>query len=242
MKKHSFKNHAYTDLFFDLDRTLWDFERNSRETFMELYHKYQLTQQYGSFDLFYSTYREYNKELWMLYRSEKITKDELSWKRFDLTLKDIDIDDEKLARNLSKDYLTISPTKQKVFPHTFLSLTFLNKQYNLNLITNGFKEVQLKKLENCGLTHFFKHIFISEEIGYLKPHVKFFEHVLKVTGANPKNSIVIGDDLMVDIKGAAEAGMDSIWINHQKLDLDELDLDFSPTHEVASLKNLIHIL
>jgi len=242
MKTHSFKNHTYTDLFFDLDRTLWDFERNSRETFMELYHKYQLTRFFNGFDLFFSTYREYNDELWMLYRSGQITKEELSWKRFDLSLKDIDVNDEKLARNLSKDYLEISPTKQKLFPHTLLSLTFLKKRYTLNLITNGFKEVQYKKLKNCGIADFFNHIFISEEIGYLKPHPKFFEHALKVSQAIPEDSIVIGDDLMVDIKGANEAGMDSIWINHQKLNLNELDLDFAPTHEVSSLKKLIHIL
>lgn len=242
MKKHRFTDHQYTDLFIDLDRTLWDFERNARETFMELYHKYQLNKQFESFELFYYTYKEYNEELWILYRSGQITKDELSWKRFDLTLKDIDIDDEKLAKNLAKDYIEISPTKQKLFPHTQLSLIFLKKQYKLHLITNGFKEVQYKKIKNCDIEKYFDSVFISEEVGYNKPDIEFFNHVLKETGADPKHSLVIGDDIEVDILGGYNAGMDTLWINHDKIDLAELGLEFRPTHEINSLKKLIHIL
>ncbi len=242
MKKHRFNEHQYTDLFIDLDRTLWDFERNARETFMELYHKYQLNKQFESFELFYYTYKEYNEELWILYRSGQITKEELSWKRFDLTLKDIDVDDEKLAKNLAKDYIEISPTKQKLFPHTHLSLIFLKKQYKLHLITNGFKEVQYKKIKNCDIEKYFDSVFISEEVGANKPSIEFFNHVLKETGADPQQSLVIGDDIEVDILGGHNAGMDTLWINQEGIDLEEIGLEFKPTHEINSLKKLIHIL
>jgi putative hydrolase of the HAD superfamily len=242
MKTHSFKESYYSDLFFDLDRTLWDLERNARETFMELYHKHQLNAIYGSFDTFLSIYKDYNDELWMLYRSGEIDKETLSWKRFDFTLKDMDVEDEVLAKKLSEDYLKILPTKKKLFPHTHTTLMYLKKQYNLHLITNGFTEVQYQKIINSGIRRYFNRIFTSEEIGVHKPNPEFFEHILNVTGANPEYSMVIGDDLQVDIQGAKNAKMSSVWFNKECLDIRKVGKGVKPTYEINSLKSLIHIL
>lgn len=242
MKTHSSEKPPYENLYIDLDRTLWDFERNARETFMDIYHKYQLNVYFGGFDNFYDTYKEYNKELWMLYRAGEIDKETLSWKRFDFTLKDIELDDETLARNLAKDYLLLSPTKRKLFPHTNTCLTYLKKQYNLYLITNGFHDVQHRKIINSGLHRYFEDIFTSEDIGTQKPNIEFFNYIIKKTKAKLDTSLVIGDDLEVDIKGAANAGINQVWFNRNYKKTDGSNSNFKPTYEIHSLQELIDIL
>lgn len=237
MKTHKEGEKRFKDIFIDLDRTLWDFERNSRETFMEIYHKYQLFDHFKSFDLFLITYRKINDALWNEYRSGKISKEELSWKRFYLSLKEVNIDDKEMAENIAQDYITISPTKKKLFPHAHTTLTYLKKQYDLHLITNGFKEVQYQKIMNCGLRRYFKNIFTSEEVGIQKPNKKFFMHVLKKTKAQPEESLVIGDDPEVDIAGAKSVGMSSIWFNPN---MNEAEIE--PDLEIYNLNDLIHML
>ncbi|MFO7789815.1 MAG: YjjG family noncanonical pyrimidine nucleotidase [Bacteroidota bacterium] len=236
-------NCPYKHVFIDLDHTLWDFERNTREIFMEIYHKYQLFDYFDGFDEFYMHYREYNDTLWQLYRDQAVDKDELIWKRFLLTLNEGGINDKKLAKTLSDEYLEISPTKRKLFPHAKFALTYLNKQYKLSLITNGFKEVQYKKIRNSGLDKFFKNVFTSEELNAQKPEITYFEKVLKLSGAKKENAVVIGDDIMVDIMGAANAGIDQIWFNPDDNEPLEIDIDENiPTQQFSKWKEIIHIL
>jgi putative hydrolase of the HAD superfamily len=245
MKTHERKSCEYKHIFIDLDRTIWDFERNARETFMEIYHKHQLFEHFGGFDEFYDHYKEYNDTLWKLYREGEVKKDDLSWKRFLLTLKEGGVDDEKLAKTMSEEYLTISPTKRKLFSYAQMSLIYLGKQYKMHLITNGFKEVQLKKIENAKLGKYFDSIFTSEEIGAQKPKKAFFDGVLKRTGAKKKESLVIGDDMIVDIIGAQNAGIDQVWFNPNRIDPIDIEEDIPegvPTIEIHNLRELIHIL
>ncbi|MGC9331886.1 MAG: YjjG family noncanonical pyrimidine nucleotidase, partial [Bacteroidales bacterium] len=221
--------------------TLWDFEKNCREILMEMYHKFQLFEAFQGFDEFFTHYLEYNSALWHLYRENAIDKDELTWKRFLLTLKEGGLDDEHLAQTLSDEYLILSPTKTKLFPHVKFGLIYLKKQYTLHLITNGFKEVQYEKLKNSGLKKFFTYVFISEELGVQKPEAAYFEKAMKLSNATTNNAVVIGDDFLVDIMGAANAGIDQIWFNPQKTEPPVSEKNV-PTKVFSKWKDIIHLM
>jgi putative hydrolase of the HAD superfamily len=235
------KETPYKHIFIDFDSTLWDFENNSREVLMELYHRFQLFEVFNGFGDFFTHYTEYNTALWDLYRKTAIDKDELIWKRFLLTIQEAGIDDEQMAKKLSEEYLNISPTKRKLFPHVKFGLTYLKKQYSLHLITNGFKKVQHNKLINCELDGFFTGVFTSEELGVQKPETSYFTKALHQSNANKKNSVVIGDNFSIDIMGAANADIDQIWFNPKKIKSPAPGNDI-PTMQFAKWKEIIHIL
>jgi len=203
----------YKYLFFDLDRTLYDFETNSTETLREIFENYRLEKHFESFDEFHAIYRKHNDFLWNQYRSHTITKQDISWQRFQMTLEEKSIFNEEMAKNMGNDYIQHSPDKSRLFPCTHEVLEYLKQKYKLFLITNGFKEVQYRKIENCQLRPYFEQVFTSEEIGYNKPEKEYFEIVLQKTGASVADSVVIGDDLEVDIKGANTIGLDTVWFN-----------------------------
>ncbi len=208
----------YRHLFFDLDRTLWDFDRNSIETFHDIHLKYDLRRRgITDFEYFMKVYHKINLDLWEHYRKGEIKKDVLNVKRFALTLDTFGIEDDDLSQSIAMDYITISPTKQHLFPGTIQLLENLCNSYSLHIITNGFEEVQYKKLEICGLKKYFKHIITSEDAGYKKPDINIFKYAFKVTGAFPSHSLMIGDDPEVDIAGASLAGMDQLLVDYEKV-------------------------
>lgn len=225
----------YKHLFFDLDHTLWDFEANSRQTLMELYETLALEAKgIHDFSLFHKNYLAHNELLWEKYRKGHIKVDELRWKRMWLALLDFKIADENLAREMGVVFLDLLPTRKILFPHTQEILTYLTGSgYNLHLITNGFENTQHSKLKNSGIDHFFREVITSEGSSSLKPHKAIFDYALMKTGARPEESIMLGDSLEVDIKGAKDAGLDQVFVNHtgEKPDIE-------PTYTVYTLKEL----
>ncbi len=227
----------YKHLFIDLDRTLWDFESNSRATFLDIIEKYSLLPIIGSFEEFHSTYRKFNERLWREYREKRIEKHVLSWKRFYLSLLAFNVNDIKLAKKMGEDYLEISTTKKLLFPKTRETLEYLQKKYSLHIITNGFEEVQFKKLENCRIRNYFDEIITSEKIGIQKPNPEIFEFALETAGADIDESIMIGDDIDVDIKGAMNVGMDQVFCNF----INKVTAT-KATFEITSIDQLKNIL
>ncbi len=227
----------YKHIYFDLDRTIWDFDKNARDTFRDLFEKYDLEEIFKDFDNFYNSYVKHNDILWKDYREKKIKKSILSYKRFSLTLEEFGIDDEKLAKKIAHDYITISPTKKQLFPYAYETLEYLYKKYKLYIITNGFNEVQFTKLKNSDLDKYFLKVFTSEDAGAQKPNQIIFQHALKNVNASKKESIMIGDDLQVDVLGAKKFGLDQVFFNPENIEHSE-DI----THEITSLKELQEIL
>ena len=225
----------YNHLFFDLDHTLWDFEANSRQTLEELYHSLNLKERgIHDFDLFHKNYIVHNDKLWERYRNGFIKVDELRWKRMWLTLLDFKIGDEPLARKMDTLFLDALPTRRLLFPHTLDILDYLTgKGYRLHLITNGFEKTQHSKLEHAGLTKYFTEVITSEGSNSLKPHKEIFEYAFQKAGAGKSESIMLGDNVEVDIQGAINAGIDQVYVNH--LDLAP---SIRPTYTVRSLKEL----
>ncbi len=228
---------AYKHVFFDLDRTLWDFEENSKETLNDMFVQYDLQDFIPNFESFLSTYRNHNVYFWDKYRSGEIPKSELRINRFLFTISDFGNNDQNLAQKMDKFYITHSSEKTQLFPGAIETLSTLCKKYKLYIITNGFKEVQYKKIRNCNIEQYFTKIFTSEEVGYQKPNKKAFEAVLSSVNASKSKSIMIGDDIDVDIKGAANAGIDQIFFNPESK-----VVNLKPTHEIKNLREILSIL
>jgi putative hydrolase of the HAD superfamily len=208
----------YKHLFFDLDLTLWDFERNSTEAIHELFEELNIVNLYNiSPEVFIPVYRHYNDILWEKYRLGKVEKEQLRVQRFSQTLEHFGIDDLKLANQIGDGYIEKSPKKTYLFPHALEVLQYLSEKYKLHIITNGFQEVQFIKLENSGIGKFFDQVITSESAGCKKPDRKIFHYSLYRAKAKTKQSIMIGDHLDIDIVGARNAGMDQIYFNPKKL-------------------------
>lgn len=226
----------YKHLFFDLDNTLWDFEKNSHETFNELY-DYHLAglKKIPSVKAFFDAYTIHNTRLWGLYRESLISKNELKDTRFLITLKEFGIDDKKLASTLSDEYTYRSPRKGILFPGTIETLEQLKNRFQLHIITNGFEEIQHVKLEFAGLNKYFECLITSEQAGSKKPDAGIFHYALEKAGARTEESLMIGDDLDVDIIGAREIGMDTILFDPFNIYSTTLD----PTHRVNNLSDIL---
>jgi putative hydrolase of the HAD superfamily len=208
----------YKHLFFDLDHTLWDFEKNSTETLTELFYLFHLKDLgIPDLDTFIRTYLYRNELMWEQYRYGNITRETLRNKRFTYTLYDLEIEDEKLAKSLSEEYTLRAPYKTNLFPDTHEVLTYLKEKYILHIITNGFRETQFIKMNSTNITHYFSEIILSEEAGFKKPDPNIFFHSLKKANTISEESLMIGDNLDVDIAGARSANIDQVYFNPNKV-------------------------
>lgn len=203
-------------LFFDLDRTLWDFEKNSETALQMLYRELALGDHLRSFRSFHTTYKKVNAQLWDEYSKGRISKDLLRVKRFRDTLAHFQVKNDDLSEQLATGYVKRSPHQTNLLPHTMETLHHLTDEgYAMHIITNGFKEVQFIKLEKSGLIPFFDIILCSEEAGANKPARIVFDQAMEQANARPENSVMIGDNYHADIIGAENAGMRAIFFDPQ---------------------------
>ena len=205
MKKH---------IFFDLDHTIWDFDRNAEETLNELYHTHKL-QELGllSCSDFILKYTENNHQLWADYHLGKITKEFLRVERFSKTFIQLGIHPDSVPHQFEDDYVSISPTKTNLFEAAEEVLAYLQQKYSLHIISNGFKETTLTKMNLSNLNPYFENVIISEDVGVNKPNPQIFEYALDKAKATKAESIMIGDSLEADIYGALNFGMEAIFFN-----------------------------
>ena len=225
-------------IFFDLDNTLWDFDKSSILAFDKIYNIFKLVN-YGipNASHFHHTYFEHNNRLWELYRQGEIDKEFLKIERFRLPLKDYGIVDEKLATDLGESYTDYAARLVALVPNTMEVLTYLKeKKYNIHLITNGFLEVQSIKMEASGLDKMIDNSFVSEVVGFKKPDHRIFHHAMEKVNASFEECVMIGDDLSVDIIPAKEIGMTHIYFNRKKISHNEkLDYEIKDLIEIKEI-------
>jgi len=210
----------YTHLFFDLDNTLWDFKTNSYYAMKEAFIYYDRHLNKVEFEFFFETYSENNRLLWDEYRKGKVKKKELVRLRFQKTFDALQIDGiDPLEMN---DFYLEEMTEQKrLVPDAEAVLDTLKKKgFELYIITNGFSQVQRKKLQSAGIGKYFKKVFISEDISSPKPTLAIFEYALKSANARKTKSIMIGDDFESDIKGALNFGIDAVYLEPPAMEPD----------------------
>ena len=208
-----------TDVFFDLDHTLWDFDRNSALTFKRIFEMHTID---VALDEFLNVYEPINLNYWKLYREERIDKASLRYGRLKNTFDAINIVvNDKLINTLSEDYIKYLPSNNFLFDGTFEVLNYLNKNYNLHIITNGFHEVQHGKLRNSNIDIYFETVTNSEMVGVKKPNPLIFEHALNLANTSSNSSVMIGDNWEADIQGALNVGIDAICFNIHGTKLDK---------------------
>lgn len=208
------KNTNIKHVFFDLDHTLWDFDKNSELAFATIFREnnfeIEITQ-------FIEKYAPINQACWKLYQYDKITHEELRYKR----LKDsfdalhYEISDEVIDQ-IAEDYITFLPDNNHLFDGAIEILEYLRSRYQLHIITNGFASVQYKKIANSNIDAYFETITNSEMAGVKKPNPIIFQHALDLAQAQKENSIMIGDCLEADVQGALDFGIDALFFNPNK--------------------------
>jgi putative hydrolase of the HAD superfamily len=228
----------YRNLFIDLDDTLYDFSAASREAFKETYEQLHYERYFDSFEHYMEIYTPYNLEMWRLYGEGKITKEELNRRRYSYPLEAVGVNDQKLAAEFCREALGRIPTKGNLVSGATELLEYLRPKYRMYILSNGFVELQSRKMATAGIKRYFDDIILSEEIGVNKPRPELFEYALKKAGAKLEESIMIGDMFDTDIVGAANIGMDQIFFNPKQM----TGTSFRPTYEVRQLLEIKEIL
>jgi len=223
----------YQHLFFDLDRTLYDFDRNNKETILQIFSELKIDELAKvDFESFHETYKKINIPLWERYKKQEITKQYLNVTRFSETLKTFGVN-HNLAETFASEYIRLSPLQVNLLPGAIELLDYLFPKYPLHIITNGFDEIQFVKISRCGLEKYFGHVIVSEAAGAQKPNPKIFEYAFEKTGALPQHSILIGDDPHSDVFGAQQIGMDQVWLAQP----GETS-PYNPTYQIGHLLEL----
>jgi putative hydrolase of the HAD superfamily len=215
-----------TDIFFDLDHTLWDFEKNSALTFDFIFKELNLS---IDFKDFLNHYNPINHYYWKLYRENKISQEELRFNRLAKTFETLKFD---IAHSQINQIAALYIEKLSTFTHVFEGahelLQNLSRDYRLHIITNGFESVQHYKLANSGLQPYFEFTFTAEKVGFKKPHPKIFETAIQATQARVEHSLMVGDSLEADIEGALQCGMHAVHFNsHNESEHDKCPIVYS---------------
>jgi putative hydrolase of the HAD superfamily len=227
----------YKHIFWDLDRTLWDFDKNSEEAIRDLYKKHDLPIKLGvEFDVFFQEYLTINHDLWAAYRKGEVTKDELRLRRFHYSFEKFGYSDSVFALSFNDDYVALCSSKSNLIPHSKEVLDYLKPNYEMHVITNGFVEAQQVKINNSGLDKYFTEVVVSDGLGYRKPDKRIFDYAFEKSGATAENSIMIGDDYGPDVLGAKAVGMDQVYFT-KALQKGE-DATFV-IHSLLELKNIL---
>lgn len=217
-------------IFFDLDHTLWDFDRNSESAF-EIILKETLPE--VSPKDFVRVYVPINQSCWKLYQNDLITHEELRYKRLKDSFESLGVSvSDALIHKIADDYIAHLPNSNHLFEGCIETLEYLYDKYTLHIITNGFASVQFKKLENSGIHHFFTTVTHSELAGVKKPHAGIFELALSQAQASKEESVMIGDCLDADVGGASNFGMRSILFNSNHIDISK------EVYQVSNLSQL----
>lgn len=235
---------TYKDLFVDFDDTLYDTHGNSVIALKETFEAYHLERYFDDPQAFYDAYWEANIDLWGRYSKGEITRDYLIVERFRRPLsvsKEMEVT-EQLCLEMSDKFLDFCSTKSGVVEGAHELMDYLrDRGYRLHMTSNGFHEVQYKKLAACGLRDYFDTIVLSEDAGANKPSQAFFDYAFSKTGAKPETTLMIGDNLQTDIFGAMAAGMDALLFNRWGYDIKSGDPEV-PTYIVSKLLDIKQII
>ena len=229
----------YKYIFLDLDDTIWDFHANAKASLYDIYLDRKLNEHYPDFENFFRIYARRNLELWSQYGQGLITKDHLIVERFRHLLSHAGIHAHEMALNMNTDFLNILSTKTILMPYARELLDYCaERNLPMTIISNGFTEVQYRKLRNSNIEHYFAHVVLSEAIGALKPSREIFEYALKLNHARKEETLMIGDSFDADILGAVGAGIDAVYLNNtgKQTEIPE------KVTQISSLKDVFEII
>ena len=230
----------YKDLFIDFDDTLYDTYGNAVISLRETFEAFRLERFFADPQVFYDAYWAANIDLWTRYSKGEITRPYLIVERFRRPLsagQGLDVT-EPFCLEMSDKFLEFCSSKPGVVEGAHELMDYLKHQgYRMHMCSNGFHEVQYKKLAACGLKDYFDTIILSEDAGANKPSMQYFDYALRQSGADIATTIMIGDNLQTDIMGANRAGLDTILFNRWGIEPSSV-----PTHTVETLRDIMKIL
>lgn len=237
----------YKHLFFDLDHTLWDYERCAAETWQELYVQFDLARLAPgiSCQQFTDTYRTINRQLWAAFSRGDITKRELRHQRFARVFTALGLPESLMPAALPEAWQQASPCKPHLMPHAATMLQALHGRYALHVITNGFGASQRQKLQSAGVLPLFQQVITADNCGgFQKPHAAIFEYAMRTCDAQPRHCLMIGDNAETDVAGARAAGIDQVYYRpHRPADLHETPAETAQaTYEISCLSELPGLL
>lgn len=231
------KEKEYKHIFFDLDRTLWDFKSNSSEVLRDIISEFSLSADVPDKEEFLRKYNFYNDRLWDSLREGKIRKFTLRQERFRLLLKDYGLNDMELVQKINRYYMNTCPLKTLLIKNTEELLSYLYNKYKLYIISNGFYDVQLTKMISSGISKYFKKVFTSDRIGFAKPNPGIFEYVIRSEKLNKDECLMIGDDFVNDIEGAKNIKIDQVYFNPENI-----KAAFAPNYIISDLLEIRNFL
>lgn len=241
-------NRTYTDLFIDFDDTLYDTHGNAVIALREVFETFGLEQYFEEPQVFYDAYWEANIDLWTRYSRGEITRDFLIVERFRRPLMVSEAFQKShpspltpYILEISDRFLAFCSDKPGVVEGAHELMDYLRgKGYRMHMCSNGFHEVQYKKLAACGLRDYFDTVILSEDAGANKPSSLYFDYAFKVSEANRDATLMIGDNLQTDIHGALSAGIDAMLFNRWEANPDEIPQP--PTFIVNKLLDIKDVL
>jgi putative hydrolase of the HAD superfamily len=217
-------------IVFDLDHTLWDFNKNSRQALVEIFKNEGLGDLIDSFDSFHKEYIRINDVMWADYRQGILKKEDLRYGRFRKTLSSFRIENSDLADRIGEEYIRTSPYQKNLLPGTIEILDYLADKYVLHILTNGFLEIQHVKMKNTGISKYFETVTCSEELGVNKPNIEIFKFKEEKIKVASDKILMIGDSLEADIHGSINANWKAIHYAEK-----------SETTDVISVSNLLDL-
>jgi YjjG family noncanonical pyrimidine nucleotidase len=235
----SIRNMSYKNIFFDLDHTLWDFERNSSESLSEVFQEAKL-QEHGilSENDFIRSFLKINTKLWDQFDRGLIQHSFIRENRFKMVFQELGANLPPHQNAIGEKYLQALPTKKHLLAGALDILEYLSdKGYALHIITNGFNDIQNKKIQNSGIAHYFTNVVTFETANAKKPDPVIYEYAIEMTKTPRSQCLMIGDNWIADILGAKQVGLDTVYYNPSNLKFDD-----TPTFDIRQLTDLKEIL
>lgn len=229
----------YTDILIDLDDTLIDTAANTKATVQEVYKDYHLGEYFESFDDFFAFYHKNVSKLWDMYNKGQVSKEELQTTRFTTSLSHLDGFTDAKIKTINEDYIERVMQKDTLVEGAIELLDYLKSKYKMHILSNGFTEMQYKKMRSAKISeNYFDNIILSDAVGINKPHPDIFRFALKQASCPAEKTIMIGDNLQTDIIGARNSGIDQLWFNPESKATETIQ----PTFTVRRLNEIKDIL
>jgi putative hydrolase of the HAD superfamily len=231
---------AYKHLFFDLDHTLWDFERNSAECLADIYETFDLKGlNISNLETFQKEFSVVNRHQWSLLEKNLITHEDLRRRRFQETLENLGVKDLKKSFGLeiNEYFLELLPKMAHLIEGAVDVLEYLLPKYELHIISNGWQDIQVNKMKSSEIHHYFGEIITNELAGTRKPDRGIFDYAIDITKANLVESLMIGDNYEADILGAINVNMDTVFYNPGNIPTGQ-----KPTFDIKKLVELKEFL
>ena len=228
----------YKHLFFDLDHTLWDFDRNSAESIAELFDTFRLSDAgIASAAEFSRHFIAVNRQLWADYDRNLITHGYIRENRFPMVFRSLGVDESAIQADLNAEYLHLLPRTPHLLESARDVLDYLKGRYTMHIITNGFADIQAVKMDSAEISHYFTHVVTNGVVDAKKPDPAIFQYALDISGATVAESLMIGDNYEADILGAKGVGMDTVFYNTAGAIVSD-----TPTYDIRHWNELMAIL